>query len=154
MFVCVCVYGHMGKNLSEEQLLSARWYLWDCPSNLLWRESQRLQLCPFRLSHPSQCPPGPPAPVLEFAFEFEASCKASLWILQGFCRLQFDIQADPHTQERMTQSFIHISKFPFLCRSTGVELGIPKVQFPSVVSFLVHHVSTLKLITENPETTK
>ena len=105
VFVCVCVYGHMGKNLSEEQLLSARWYLWDCPSNRLWRESQRLQLCPFRLSHPSQCPPGPPAPEVKFAFEFEASCRASLWILQGFCRLQFDIQADPHTQERMTQRF-------------------------------------------------
>lgn len=105
VFVCVCVYGHMGKNLSKEQLLSARWYLWDCPSNLLWRESQRLQLSPFRLSHPSQCSPGPPAPVVKFAFEFEASHKASLSILQGFCRLQFDIQADPHTQERMTQRF-------------------------------------------------
>lgn len=103
---CVCVYGHMGKNLSEEQLVSAHWYLWDCPSSLLWRESLHLQLSPFTLRHPAQCPPGPPAPVVKSDFKFEASRKASLWILQGFCCHQFDIQAEPHAQERMTQDFL------------------------------------------------
>lgn len=109
VWVCgvVCVYGHIGKSLkiSDEELLSAGWCLCDCPSNLLWRECQNLQLSPFRLSHPSQFPSGLPAPVVTFAFGFEASLKASLWILQGFCCPQFDIQAEPEAQERMTQCF-------------------------------------------------